>query len=54
MSAIVSVENEAFKLKIKADDKVSHNFRPRSRSVELTVCRNSFAAFQIVIYNGPQ
>ena len=45
MSAIISVESEAFKLKINAADKTSHNFRPRSRSVELTVCRNSFAAF---------
>ena len=49
MSAIISVENEAFKLKMKAGDKTTHNFRPRSRSIELTVCRNSFAAFQIVL-----
>ena len=47
MSAIISVENEAFKLKMRAGDKTTHNFRPRSRSIELTVCRNSFAAFQI-------
>ena len=47
MNAIISVENESFKLKMNADDKTSHNFRPSSRSFEQTVCRNSFAAFQI-------
>lgn len=49
MSAIISVESEAFKLRMNATNKTSHNFRPRSRSIELTVCRNSFAAFQIVM-----
>ena len=47
MNAIISVENEAFKLKINAEDNSVHNFRPRTRSVELTACRNSFAAFQL-------
>lgn len=47
MDSIISVENESFKLKINAEDKTIHNFRPRSRSVALTVCRNSFAAFQL-------
>lgn len=49
MSAIISVESEAFKLKIDSADRTSHNFRPRSRSIDLTACRNSFAAFQIVM-----
>lgn len=49
MSAIIAVENEAFKLRINAADKASHNFSSRSRSIEMTVCRNSFAAFQIVM-----
>ena len=49
MSAIIAVENEAFKLKIDAADKTSHNFSSRSRCIELTACRNSFAAFQIVM-----
>lgn len=47
MNAIISVENEYFKLKINAEDHTIHNFRPRARSVELTVCRNSFAAFEL-------
>ncbi len=47
MNSIISVENESFKLKINAEDKSIHNFRPRSRSIALTVCRNSFAAFQL-------
>ena len=47
MNSIISVENESFKLKINAEDKSIHNFRPRSRSATLTVCRNSFAAFQL-------
>lgn len=47
MNAIISVENESFKLKINTADKTFHNFRPRTRSIELTVCRNSFAAFQL-------
>lgn len=50
MSAIISVESEAFKLKIDGKEPSLHNFRPQSRSVELNVCRNSFAAFQIVIH----
>lgn len=49
MSAIVAVENEAFKLKINAADKTSHNFTSRSHCIALTACRNSFAAFQIVM-----
>lgn len=49
MSAIISVESEAFKLKIDSQDRTSHNFRPRSRSIDLVACRNSFAAFQIVL-----
>ena len=49
MNAIISVENESFKLKINAEDNLVHNFRPRTRSVALTVCRNSFAAFQLQI-----
>ena len=47
MNSIISVENESFKLKINTEDKSIHNFRPRSRSVALSVCRNSFAAFQL-------
>ena len=47
MNAIISVENESFKLKMNAEDKTVHNFRPRTRSVSLTACRNSFAAFQL-------
>ena len=49
MSVIISAENEAFKLRINAEDKTAHNFKPGSRSVDLAVCRNSFAAFQIVM-----
>ena len=49
MSVIISAENEAFKLRINAEDKTAHNFKPGSRSVDLSVCRNSFAAFQIVM-----
>lgn len=47
MNTIISVENEAFKLKMNAEDKSIHNFRPHSRSIALTACRNSFAAFQL-------
>ena len=47
MNSIISVENESFKLKMNAKDKTSHNFRPHARSAELSVCRNSFAAFQL-------
>lgn len=47
MNAIISAETESFKAMIRAKDHSSHNVRPRTRSVELTVCRNSFAAFQI-------
>lgn len=50
MSEIISVESEAFKLRINAKEKDDHNFRPRSRAIELTACKNSFAAFQIVIH----
>lgn len=49
MRAIISAENEAFKLKINAANKTSHNFSSKSNYVQLTACRNSFAAFQIVM-----
>lgn len=48
MQAFVSVENEAFKLRINTDNINIHNFRPRLRQISLTACQNSFAAFQLL------
>ena len=49
MQTILAVENESFKLKINSSDKSRHNFVPRRHSADVSCCRNSFAAFQIVI-----
>lgn len=49
MQTILAVENESFKLKINSSDKSRHNFVPRQHSADVSCCRNSFAAFQIII-----
>ena len=49
MSVVISAQNESFKLRINASDKTSHNFMPQSRGAKLTACRNSFAAFQLLL-----
>lgn len=49
MQTIFAVENEHFKLQFKSEDNTLSNFSPRTRKIELNVCKNSFAAFQVVI-----
>ena len=47
MDTIFSIENESFKLRL-SEDLSSHNFVPKTRKIELTACRNSTAAFQVI------
>lgn len=47
MQVIYSVENESFKLRI--DESGKHNFQPRKHRICLSGCKNSFAAFQIIL-----
>lgn len=48
MDTILSLEHESFKLHLNGDF-TSHNFIPKTRRLELAACRNSSAAFQIVL-----
>ena len=49
MQVFFAAENEHFKLQFKSDDNTATNFSPRTHRIDLNVCRNSFAAFQIVV-----
>lgn len=51
MDTIFSLENESFKLKIESDN-TAHNFVPKTRKIELTACKNSNAAFQMVLQSN--
>lgn len=46
---MIATANEAFKLKISEDEKFN-NFSPQSRRVAIETCKNSSAAFQIVLF----
>ena len=48
METVFAIEDESFKLCI-SEDYTKHNFVPTKRKVELSACKNSTAAFQIVI-----
>lgn len=47
MDTIFSLENESFKLRLSGDLS-SHNFVPKMRRIELSACKNSTAAFQVI------
>ncbi|MBR2489184.1 MAG: DUF4091 domain-containing protein [Clostridia bacterium] len=47
MDTIFSLENESFKLRLNGDLS-AHNFVPKTRKIELSACRNSTAAFQVI------
>ncbi len=48
METIFAIEDESFKLCIN-EDYTKHNFVPVKHKIELTACKNSTGAFQIVI-----
>lgn len=48
METVFAIEDESFKLCI-SEDYSKHNFVPTKRKVQLSACKNSTAAFQIVI-----
>ena len=49
MSIIYSVQPESFKLNVNRKDGISHNGSFDSTHADLFSCRNSFAAFQILL-----
>ena len=49
MSVFYSVQPESFKLHISQKDGISHNGTFDSTHIDLFACRNSFAAFQILL-----
>ncbi len=48
MDTIFSLEHESYKLHINGDFS-GHNFVPKTRRIELSSCKNSTAAFQLVL-----
>ena len=48
MNLMIGAENESFKLRVSEDGKVS-NFSPQSRRITIDTCKNSTAAFQMVL-----
>lgn len=49
MPVLAAVQSESFKLTVKKDDGISHNGSFQNKSAVLHTCRNSFAAFQILL-----
>lgn len=49
MPVFVSVQSESFKLAVKRDDGIGHNGSFHNKTVSIHACRNSFAAFQILL-----
>ena len=48
LDAIFSLENESFKLRVSPDH-TEHNFIPKTRKIQLSACRASSAAFQVIL-----